>query len=119
MYILAFLILLVAQGIIMFLYLEEYFSCSPLGIVFVPLMEEEEQLQNTYPDLKLLYTHWVKLKTDLVHQEWKWDKITRPSHPVRAFVYRFIFPNRLQKKIDLCDQARSEYVMCLKLLNDY
>ena len=118
MYILAFLILMAALGLTMFLYLEGYFSCSPLGAIFV-LQVEEQELQNTYPELKSLYTRWVKLKTDLIHQEWKWDKVTRPTHPVRAFTYRFIFPNRLQKKINLCDQARSEYVMCLKLLNDF
>lgn len=117
-----FLVLLlftVPLGMIMFLYLEGYFSNSPLGIVFSPVAGEEEELQKEYPDLKSLYVGWQKLKTDLVHQEWKWDKVSRPTHPIRAFVYKFIFPNRLQKKIILCNETRDEYEMCLKLLRDY
>lgn len=113
------LLFIILMGIILFLYLEGYFSNSPLGIVFPPVAGEEEELQKEYPDLKSLYVNWQKLKTDLVHQEWKWDKISRPTHPIRAFVYKFICPDRLQKKTILCDETKDEYEMCLKLLRNY
>jgi len=116
---LALLLFVILSGMVAFLYFEYYLLKSPLGVTFAPITEEEEKLQKEYPDLKTLYVNWQKLKTKIIYQDWRWNDWTRPTQPIRAFIYRFMLSSIMKKKIKLCNEAYNEYYMCVKLLKDY
>jgi len=76
-------------------------------------------LRIEYPDIKELYDEWKRLETKIHHQQWSWCRLYRPTNPIRAFGYRFVYPWLWKKKLQKRDAIWDQYQLSIKLVQDY